>query len=205
MKANRLHLASYGIVLLFSVGVAAYAIVAYAVFPLGSTVHPDMRSTFESHRIGIYSHIFGAAVALLLGPLQFSRRIRTAYPKIHRVSGRIYLGAGVCIGGLAGFYMAMFAYGGLVSRVGFALLAIAWLYTGVRAYAAARVRDIRAHRHWMTRNFALALAAVTLRIYLGFSFAGGFPFEVTYPLVAWISWVPNLVFAEVLVRKDVLR
>ena len=139
-----MHAASYGLICLLSIGVAVYALVSYALFPLGASVHPDMRATFELHRIGIYSHVFAAAVALLLGPLQFSRRLRTAHPALHRVSGRIYLVAGVCVGGLAGLYMAMFAYGGIVSSIGFALLALAWLYTGARAYAAARARHGRA-------------------------------------------------------------
>jgi hypothetical protein len=49
---------------------------------------------------------------------------------------------------------------------------------------------------WMMRNFAMAFAAVTLRIYMGlFSFAG-VPFSEFYPIVSWISWVLNLVFVE---------
>ena len=197
-----MHAASFGLICLLSIGVAVYALVSYALFPLGASVHPDMRATFELHRIGIYSHVFAAAVALLLGPLQFSRRLRTAHPALHRVSGRIYLVAGVCVGGLAGLYMAMFAYGGIVSSIGFALLALAWLYTGARAYAAARARQFRAHRAWMVRNFALAFAAVTLRIELGLAFSAGLPFESVYPLVAWVSWVPNLVAAEMFLRGN---
>ena len=197
-----MHAASYGLICLLSIGVAAYALVSYSLFPLGASVHPNLRATFESHPVGIYSHVFAAAVALLLGPLQFSRRLRAARPTLHRVSGRIYLIAGVCAGGLAGLYMAMFAYGGIVSSAGFALLALAWLYTGWRAYAAARAADFRAHRNWMVRNFALALAAVTLRIELGLAVGAGVPFEAIYPMLAWISWVPNLVVAEMLVRKD---
>ena len=197
-----MHPASCAIVCLLSIGVAVYALVSYSLYPLGTSVHPDMRATFQSHRIGIYSHVFAAAVALLLGPLQFSTRLRGAHPALHRVSGRIYLLAGVCVGGLAGLYMAMFAYGGIASSIGFGLLALAWLYTGARAYAAARARDFRAHRAWMLRNFALALAAVTLRIELGVAFAAGMPFEVIYPLVAWVSWIPNLIVAEMLVRIE---
>ena len=39
-------------------------------------------------------HALGGATALCLGALQFSRRVRQRYPKIHRVSGRFYV-AGV--------------------------------------------------------------------------------------------------------------
>jgi hypothetical protein len=46
------------------------------------------------------------------------------------------------------------------------------------------------------RNFSLTLAAVTLRIYMPSSMIAGVPFEVAYPLVAWLCWAPNLLIAE---------
>jgi uncharacterized membrane protein len=196
-----LRTAAFALVALGSVSIALYAVVAYGFFPLGAGVHPDMRAAFEAHRIGIYAHVFGAALALALGPLQFSSRLRASRPALHRWSGRLYLALGVLVGGLAGLYMSAFAFGGWVSTTGFGLLAILWLYTGARAYLAARARDFTAHREWMIRNFALALAAVTLRIYLGLGFASGLPFETFYPPLAWLSWVPNLLVAEALVRK----
>lgn len=53
----------------------------------------------------------------------------------------------------------------------------------------------------MVRNFALTLAAVTLRIYLPASMIAGIEFEVAYPYIAWLCWVPNLVAAELLFNK----
>jgi hypothetical protein len=50
----------------------------------------------------------------------------------------------------------------------------------------------------MVRNFALTFAAVTLRLWLPGSVLSGVPFEVAYPIVAWLCWVPNLVVAELL-------
>lgn len=38
----------------------------------------------------------------------------------------------------------------------------------------------------MIRNFALALAAVTLRIYLGLFALAGVPFQESYQVVAWL-------------------
>jgi Predicted membrane protein (DUF2306) len=49
----------------------------------------------------------------------------------------------------------------------------------------------------MWRNYALTLAAVTLRVYMGVAQEViGFSFEAAYPVVAWLAWVPNLVVAE---------
>jgi uncharacterized membrane protein len=184
-----------------SIGVAAYAIVAYTALPFGRLVHPEMRAVFEAHAVGIGLHIFASALALVLGPFQFSRRLRAARPRLHRWLGRAYLGVGVLAGGLAGFYMAAFAFGGIVSKLGFGMLALAWLATGATAYAAIRRRDVTAHRRWMVRNFALTFAAVTLRLYLPSSMAARIPFEIAYPAIAWLCWLPNVAVAEWLVRR----
>jgi len=179
-----------------SIGVGLYAVAAYLLWPVGSVVHPDMRAGFEAHALAIRLHAFCAAVALLLGPFQFAARWRTRHPSLHRTLGRIYLGVGVGVGGTSGLYLAMHAYGGVMARAGFAGLALAWLYTAVRAYASARARSFDAHRRWMIRNYALSFAAVTLRIYVPAGFAAGVPFEVAYPAIAWLCWMPNLVIAQ---------
>jgi hypothetical protein len=193
--------ASFVALVVLSLGVAGYALGVYGFLPLGAAVHPDMRATFEAHRTGIYAHIFASAVALVLGPLQFSAKLRTARLGLHRWSGRLYLGVGVLVGGLAGLFMAFHASGGLPARLGFGCLALAWLYTGLRAYLAIRARDIACHRRWMVRNFALTFAAVTLRLWLPASIVSGFPFELAYPAIAWLCWLPNLLLAELLFNQ----
>ncbi len=179
-----------------AIGVALYAAVVYGFFPLGSFVHPDMKAVFQAHSTGIYTHIFASMLALALGPFQFSDKLRQQNITLHRWSGRVYLVAGVLSGGISGLYMAQFAFGGFVSRAGFSLLALSWLFTGLMAYLAIRRHDIKNHRSWMVRNFSLTLAAVTLRIYLGLFFAVGMKFEDFYPLLSWLCWVPNFLLAE---------
>jgi uncharacterized membrane protein len=193
--------AGFVILVVLSIGVAVYAIVAYGLLPLGMLVHPDMRATFRVHQIGIYTHIFASVVALALGPFQFSSRLRASRIQMHRWSGRIYLGVGVLFGGLAGLYMSLHAFGGLASQLGFGCLALAWLFTGLRAFLAIRRLDVATHRRWMVRNFALTFAAVTLRLYLPASMAAGIAFELAYPVIAWLCWVPNALVAEVLINR----
>lgn len=182
---------------LLSLSVAAYAVLAYSLAPLGNLVHPDMKLSFLNHQAGIYTHVFASAVALALGPFQFSARLRRRFAGAHRWTGRIYLGVGVLLGGLSALYMATFAFGGIAAKIGFACLAVVWLYTGYQAFTAIRRGAIVEHRKWMVRNFSLTLAAVTLRIYLPSSMIAGIPFEIAYPLIAWLCWVPNLLIAEI--------
>ncbi|ABM39917.1 DUF2306 domain-containing protein [Polaromonas naphthalenivorans] len=189
-------LVGFTALVILSLGVAGYAVGVYGFLPLGVALHPDMRAAFEAHRIGVYAHVFTSAVALALGPVQFSARFRAARPGLHRWLGRLYLGVGVLVGGVAGLFMAFHAFGGLAARLGFGCLAALWLYTGFRAYRAIRARDIAAHRRWMVRNFALTFAAVTLRLWMPASMVLGIPFENAYPVIAWLCWIPNLVLAE---------
>lgn len=190
------------LIALLSFGVAGYALVGYGLLPLGAMVGGEMPANFQAHRLGIYSHVFAASIALLLGPLQFHARLRQRAPRLHRGLGRVYLGIGVGLGGLGGLYMAQFAAGGPVARLGFAALALAWLGTGVQAYRAIRRGEVERHRAWMLRNFALTLAAVTLRIELPLALAAGLPFPQVYPAIAWLCWLPNLVAAEWLLRRE---
>ena len=83
-----------------------------------------------------------------------------------------------------------------MAKLGFAVLAVLWIYTGLRAYLAVRHGAIEMHRKWMVRNFSLTFAAVTLRLYLPVSMAAGVDFAIAYSIIAWLCWVPNVVFAE---------
>jgi predicted membrane protein DUF2306 len=60
------------------------------------------------------------------------------------------------------------------------------------------------HRRWMVRNFALTFAAVTLRLWIPMSFAAGIPFEIAYPAIAWLCWVPNLLLPEYYLNRRTL-
>ena len=173
-----------GLVFFLSGGVAAYAVLMYGLGPGAKVLPPEMQANFAAHHLAIHTHIFASALALLLGPLQFSTRLRQRWPRLHRWVGRVYLGGAVLLGGGAGLFMAPHAHGGFVAKLGFAALACAWLYSGLRAYLAVRQRNFVAHRRWMLRNFALTLAAVTLRLYLPLAAVAGLRFELVYPLVA---------------------
>jgi len=67
---------------------------------------------------------------------------------------------------LGGFALATRSQGGLVTHVGFGLLAILWFGTTAAAYFSIRRGDQVSHRRWMIRGYALTFAAVTLRWYL---------------------------------------
>lgn len=179
------------VMIVLSVPVAIYAF----GFQLRMAGDPEFWARFDTQPLLSGMHVLGAGLALLIGGFQFSSRIRQKAINFHRWLGRTYLSAAL-IGGIGGFAIALNADGGLVAQFGFAMLAVVWLYSSWQAYAAIRAKDIATHRVWMMRSFALAFAAVTLRIYLGVMQALGIPFSEAYPVTAWLSWVPNLLLVE---------
>jgi len=147
-------------------------------------------------------HMVGSATALLLGPAQFVPSLRRRYPVTHRWMGRVYA-ACVALGGLTSLVVAVGVSTGPVAAVGFFLLGLAWMATTVMGVVTARQMRYAAHRRWMVRSFALAFAAVTLRIYLQIAFAAiGFKADVSqaYRAISWLCWVPNLIVAELYLR-----
>jgi hypothetical protein len=76
--------------------------------------------------LGLRIHIVAAGLALLVGPFQFDRALRTRLPRVHRWMGRTYLLARTA-GGIGGGVIALFSASGLVAGTGFLALAICWL------------------------------------------------------------------------------
>jgi uncharacterized membrane protein len=111
-------------------------------------------------------HGLAGACALLLGPMQFSDRLRRRFTKLHRVVGRIYIG-GVFIVAPLGTYIQYFEerVGGtrsfsIAAGVDGALLMIT---TGI-ALAFILKGKVQQHRQWMTRSFAVALVFLEVRV-----------------------------------------
>lgn len=176
---------------------SAIALVSLRYFFLRPEVaaDPSLGSKFANHLTMFLAHVSGGILALLLGPWQFWGGLRNRSLSLHRWIGRLYLFA-VLTGGVAGLYLAAIAFGGLPTQFGFACLAILWLVTGGMAYLRVRQGDFEAHREWMIRNYALTFAAVTLRLWLPLLISIGFAFFAAYTIIAWLSWLPNLVAAE---------
>ncbi len=156
-------------------------------------------------------HICTAAVALVLGPLQFMPRLR-AHRRIHRAIGRSYLLAGVLPAAVSAVPVALWS-GRIITQIGLTTAAVLWLITGVLAYRAAVRRDFAAHRAWMIRNYALALLAVTARILtpvlllVQILVSGAEPdvireqVDSMIPVGQTVGWIVNLIVAEIVVIR----
>jgi uncharacterized membrane protein len=158
------------------------------------------RQSYINHEAGILLHIGAMMIGVLMGPMQFLRGFRDKHRGVHRTMGKVYLVAST-IGGFSGMYMAFYTYADAVSGVSFFLLGTGVVLSNYMAYTAIRRRDITNHREWMTRSFALMLAAVTLRIEVA-PLQAIFGEYIGYAIVAWSCWVLNLAVAEWAIRRQ---
>ena len=179
--------------------VSSIAVAMYGSFYFLARPSDDHFSRFI---LPLRLHIAGGMGALLSGPWQFSEKLRARAINRHRWIGRFYL-LSVGIGSIAGLVMSLISKEGTPTHWGFGILAVLWFFTGLQGYLAVRRGDIPAHRRWMIRNFALTLAAVTLRNYLPLMLFGlHWAFRTTYVVVSWLCWVPNLLVAEWMVQRS---
>jgi uncharacterized membrane protein len=126
---------------------------------------------YQPFKWKLLPHGLAGACALLLGPMQFSDRLRQRFAKFHRVVGRIYI-AGVFIAAPFGAYIQYFQERMGAPRsftVAAAVDAALWMLTTGVALTFILKGKIQQHRQWMTRSFAVALVFLEVRVILGVS------------------------------------
>jgi hypothetical protein len=159
-------------------------------------------------RWGFFIHIFSSVFLLLAGFTQFSSYIMRKYVRLHRYAGYCYLIILIFISAPGAMAMAIHANGGFAAKTSFVFLTSLWFIFTLLAWAALRKKNYLIHGEFMLRSYALTLSAVTLRIYVyiftAWKLSGIKPAEL-YVTVAWLSWVPNLIIAEIMIRNGFIQ
>jgi uncharacterized membrane protein len=149
-------------------------------------------------------HIVGALVYALVGAFQFVPRLRRRHPAWHRRAGRMLAVAALLVAGSALWltlgYQPKPGTGPLlfVLRLVFASTLAAAVVLG---FTAVRRRDIAAHRAWMIRAYAIALAAGTQAFTEGIGVAIFGTGELRGDLAKGAGWIINLGVAEWAIRR----
>jgi uncharacterized membrane protein len=112
-----------------------------------------------SDRHLLIPHTLAGIFALLIGPINFSSRIRQHHLQLHRVLGRIYV-LSVFIGAATSIALAA----GRPGLSGTAMQAAAWVVCTAAAVIAVRNRQIVQHRQWMARSYAITFVFVSSRV-----------------------------------------
>lgn len=146
----------------------------------------------------IVTHIIAGALFMLLGPLQFVKRIREKHLRFHRISGRIFIFCCYVIG-ITAFILAFTTPIGKENETAVAsLFAVLFLFTITKALNHILKKEVSLHREWMIRAFAIGLAISTIRPIVGmfFAFSHLSPKEF-FGIAFWLGFTLHLLIAEV--------
>ncbi|MDY7543135.1 MULTISPECIES: DUF2306 domain-containing protein [unclassified Cryobacterium] len=171
----------------------------------GGAAATEDNARFLDSPVPVTTHIVSVTVFCLLGALQFVPALRRRAGRWHRVAGRILIPAGL-LSALSGLWMVAFyphppgdgiALG--VIRLFFGSAMAVSLLLGIRAIVR---HDFVRHGEWMTRAYALAVAAGTQALLL---IPGAILFgpkdELSRAVLMGAAWVLNLAVAEHLILR----
>jgi hypothetical protein len=162
-------------------------------------------ANYWAQRGWLLMHMTGGMVALLAGPWQFWTGFRARYARLHRWTGRLFLG-GVAVGAMGAYHMAIVTTFGWA--FGFSLfgLATAWVTTAGMAYYAILKRRVSIHKDWMVRAYVVTFAFVTFRLLNDYGPTSHLqPDNDRAITIGWACWVLPLLVAEVVLQLRHMR
>lgn len=164
---------------------------------------------FAAHRAVTRTHVLAGAGFLLLASLQMTRRLRTRTPKTHRVAGRIAILL-AWLSGLTGLFFGIWQpLAGLAEQVIVGVVGLFLLTAVSLAFRHIRAGRVDAHREWMLRGTAAALAIASVRLVaipLDLALTPrGVDVTVVFALSLWLGWIVTMVSAEWWIRSTRAR
>jgi hypothetical protein len=153
------------------------------------------------YNYSFYLHIFAGMFCIGAALLQFSSYILKKRRAIHIWSGRIYVMVVLLIGAPTGLYMSFFAKGSFAERGLFMFMALSWFFFTLKGFTSILNKQVLAHKIWMMRSYAMALTAVTFRVYYIILYLFDVPLTLNYEVSLWISVIGNLMVAEYLIYR----
>lgn len=160
---------------------------------------------FTASPLPVIVHIVSGGLYAVLGALQFPTAIRLRWPRWHRVAGWVLVLCGL-LAALSALWMTLFyprqtGTGELLYllRLLFGSVMVASFPLGIAAVIRG---DVKVHRAWLVRGYAIGLGAGTqmLTLMVGEMIAGP-PSELAHALLMGAGWVINLTVAEWSLRR----
>jgi len=164
--------------------------------------NPDTFGNYWDYRWSLIGHISGGMLAIIIGPFQFWKGLRTKYVKIHRTLGVIYL-VGILIGSMSATYLAWTS--ALSTHWTFAVslqaLGFAWFCTVLMAYRAVRLHRYKIHREWMIRSYVVTFGFVLFRFLDELARSNDLgSFVERAATIGWACWVIPLFITEMVLQ-----
>jgi len=183
---------------------AIYALPRYLHFdPTLSRTRID--PSFGLHFPVLVVHVVTGNIALLTLLIQLIPWVRRVAPKVHRVSGRIYVFAGAIPSALLSFALLPYSSAPM-GKLGLATMALLWIITTAVGYRMGTKRRYLDHRRWMLYSFALALGTSWGRVISQFAMPGvDIRLDLFFDISSWMGWVVSLILVHWYVERTTPR
>ena len=174
----------------------------------GAEITPANARFFASP-LPVELHIVSASLFAILGAFQFASSFRQRRPGWHRAAGRLLVLCGLLVG-FSGLWMTLFyahpvGDGDFLSALRL-LFGSAMIVSICLSLAAIRSGNVKKHRAWMMRGYAIGLAAGTQALILmAGEMVAGKPSEFSRAMLMGAAWMINLAVAEWVIRKRPAR
>lgn len=191
------------ILCIFALIIGAYPLMYALVEPKNtflSSKSPELLASIV-WKTAFFAHIIFGGISLFIGWRQFGSKFRQRYLRLHKIIGWIYA-TSVFISSLSAIYLGVFSNGGLITSLGFIFLGMAWFVTTFYSVIAIRKGNIVRHRQLMIYSYACTFAAVTLRLWYPLLSKTTENPELSYTLVSWLCWIPNVCVAYFINKQN---
>lgn len=191
------------------IGLTVFAVVVLADFAWivsrYGTFNPDHGRLSMAEHFWFYPllmvHIVSSSIALLTCVLQIWPWLRNNHRRVHRISGRLYVLAGVYPGAISSLLLTAFWPWNPIAGFSDTLSSVLWLVVTTYGFVLARQGRTADHRRWMLRSVALTSSVLVntlvfipvglvLKPMLNTWFGGDEDLlnQVWAGLVVWLGW-----------------
>ena len=177
----------------------------------GTETDNDFAKRYIAHPWLAYVHIVPGVVYLLGAPFQLSASFRTRHYTLHRRLGRFLLACALTSGVFALLFGLQHSFGGTTEAVATVVFGSWFIACLVTAFVAIRSDDVRRHRRWMIRAFAVGIGIGTIRIWVGLFIGlrqlstGGavdpMPEPTGFGIAFWLAFVMHVALGEWWLRR----
>lgn len=156
----------------------------------------DVRMT---HWSLLVAHVVTGNVAMVTALMQMWGWLRRNHPRVHRISGRVYIFGGALPSAALGVFTLIPLRADHAGSVGIVSMGVLWLVTTLIGLRMAMRHRFAEHQRWMLYSFALALGTTWGRLLVGlFTIYPTLPLSISLivELANWLGWVLNLLVAH---------
>jgi len=151
-----------------------------------------------------FLHVLAGVAFGISGPMNFVLALRRRFGHLHRVTGRVFFGAGVVLG-LTAFSLLLSVEPQRTPIIDIArgVFGLALLLALAQAITAIRARDIPRHRAWVIRTYAIGMGSGTiglvfLPVYL---ITGAPPVGLVADGIFTVWWLLTIGLAEWVIHR----